>query len=73
MIELTFLKELMLIRQVNQKSVIFVCIGILKIKGFNYKPDVFNGCYDVLMMPTLRFLINGEWGVKIKKGVEYFC
>ena len=28
MIELTFLKELMLIRQVNQKSAIFVIIGI---------------------------------------------
>ena len=28
MIKLTFLKELMLIEQVNQKSVIFVTIGI---------------------------------------------
>ena len=28
MIELTFLKELMLIRQANQKSVIFVAVGI---------------------------------------------
>ena len=28
MIEMTFLKELMLIRQANQKSVIFVTIGI---------------------------------------------
>ena len=28
MIELTFLKELMLIRQMNQKSAIFVIIGI---------------------------------------------
>ena len=28
MIELTFLKELMLIRQANQKSVIFVTTGI---------------------------------------------
>ena len=28
MIELTFLKELMLIKQVNQNSVIFVTIGI---------------------------------------------
>ena len=32
MIELTFLKELMLISQANQKSVIFVTIGIFKIK-----------------------------------------
>ena len=28
MIELTFLSELMLVRQVNQKSAIFVIIGI---------------------------------------------
>ena len=28
MIELTFLKELMLIKQANQKSAIFVTIGI---------------------------------------------
>ena len=31
MIESIFLKELMLIKQVHQKSVIFVTIGILKI------------------------------------------
>ena len=29
MIELTFLKELMLIRQANQTSVIFVTVGVL--------------------------------------------
>ena len=31
MIELTFLKELMLTRQMNQKSAIFVIIGIINI------------------------------------------
>ena len=31
-IELTFLKELMLIKQVHQKCVIFLTIGISKIK-----------------------------------------
>ena len=31
MIELTFLKELMLIRQMNQKSAIFFIIGIINI------------------------------------------
>ena len=30
-LELTFLKELMLIKQVHQKSVIFVTIGIFKV------------------------------------------
>ena len=33
LIELMFLKELILIRQGNQKSAIFVSIGIFKIKG----------------------------------------
>ena len=35
-IELTFLKELMLTRQVNQKSAIFATIGIFKIKGLRF-------------------------------------
>ena len=37
MIELMFLKELMLIRQANQKIAIFVTIGIFQIKGFVFK------------------------------------
>ena len=37
MIELTFLKELISIKQVHQKSVIFVTIGIFKIMGLNFK------------------------------------
>ena len=36
-IELMFLKELMLIRQANQKIAIFVTIGIFQIKGFGFK------------------------------------
>ena len=36
MIELTFLKKLMLIRQVNQKSLMFANIGILSIKGLSF-------------------------------------
>ena len=36
LIELTFLKELMLICQADQKSVIFFTIGISKIKALNY-------------------------------------
>ena len=33
-IELTFLKELLLIKQANQKTVIVVIIGTLKTKGY---------------------------------------
>ena len=39
----------MLIGQVNQKSVMFVTLGILD-KVFRFQPDVCNGCHDVLMM-----------------------
>ena len=36
MIELTFLRELMLTRQTNLKSAVFVIIGIFKIKDLNF-------------------------------------
>ena len=36
MIELTLLKELMLIKQVHQKSVIFATIGIFKTEGLSF-------------------------------------
>ena len=36
MIELTFLYELMLIRQANQKSLLLFTIGIFKIKDFSF-------------------------------------
>ena len=36
MIESTFLKKLMLIRQANQKSAIFVTVGIFYIKTLNF-------------------------------------
>ena len=50
MIKLPFLKELVLIRQVNQKSAIFVTIGFFKNKGFKFQPHVCNGCHNLLMM-----------------------
>ena len=49
MLELTYLKELILIRQANQKSDIFHCWHFLD-KVFKFQPDVCNGCHDVLMM-----------------------
>ena len=36
MIELTLLKELILIKQVQRKSAIFVTIGIFKINGLSF-------------------------------------
>ena len=46
-IEMTFLKELMLIRQAYQKSVIFVTICHYFLdKGFKFQPNVCNRCHD---------------------------
>ena len=50
MLELKFLKELMLIKQANQKSVIFFTIGIFLDKSFMFQPNVYNRCQDLLMM-----------------------
>ena len=50
MIELTFLKELMLIGQGIQKSAIFVTIAVFEKKGFKFPPYVCNRCHDLLMM-----------------------
>ena len=52
MIELLFLKKLMLIRQANQKSATFVTNGIFLKNGFKFQPDVCNGCHHLLMMLT---------------------
>ena len=54
MIELTFLNDLMLKRQANQKSVTFVTIGIFFHKGFSFQPNVCNGCHDLVMMSMNR-------------------
>ena len=42
MTELTFLKELMLIKQTNQKSTIFVTIGIFLDESFKPQPNICN-------------------------------
>ena len=50
LIESTFLKELVLIRQANQQSVIFDTICIFLNKGFKFYPNICNGCRDLLLM-----------------------
>ena len=50
MIQLTFLKALILIKQLHHKSAIFVTNGIFLDKGFKFQPDVCNGYHDVLLM-----------------------
>ena len=64
---MTPLKQLMLIKQANQKSVIFASIGIFKDKGF--QPDVYNGCLDVLM----RYIDLKDIAILNINGVGYGC
>ena len=54
MIEKIFQTELILIKQTNQKSVIFVIIGIFLYKYFSYEPYLCNGCHD-LMQKAMSF------------------
>ena len=51
--ELMSLKGLVLISQINQKSMIFVIIGSFRQK-FNYKPCLCSGCHD-LMQKAINF------------------
>ena len=71
MIELTFLKELILIRQANQKNVIFVTIDIWYFldKGFKFQPNISNGCHDLLMM---SMNLNNIANLTIH-GADYCC
>ena len=48
MIELIFQKELISIKQMHQKNVIFVTIGILKILVLSNEPYLCNGCHDLI-------------------------
>ena len=66
MIELTFLKELMLIKQANQKSVIFAWYFLHE--GFKFQLNVWNGCHDLLMMS----MNLSDFAILNIKG-SYFC
>ena len=59
-----FLKELIVIKQINQKSMIFATIDLFLDKGFKFQPDVCNRCHDVLMsldLSNIAFLnIHGS-------------
>ena len=52
--ELTFLKELILIGQINQKNVILVIIRVFLDKNFRYEPYLSNDCHD-LMQKAVSF------------------
>ena len=67
MIELTFLKDLILIKQAYQKNVIFLMIGIFFDKGFKLEPFVCNGCCNVLMMSVNL----NDTAILNKNGADY--
>ena len=69
MIELTFLKESMLMRQANQRSATFVTIGSFLKKGFKFQLNVCNGCHDLLMMS----MNLGNVAILDIKGFDYCC
>ena len=54
MIALLFQKELILIKQMYQRYVIFVIIGVSLNKNFEYEPYLCNYCHD-LMQKALNF------------------
>ena len=56
LIELTFLKKLLLIKQVHQKSMIFVIWYFLNY-SFQFQLDVCNRCHDLLMM-SMNLILN---------------
>ena len=67
MIELTFLKELMLIRRAIQKSAIFITVCIFLEKGFSFQLCACNGCHDVLMMFKKLIKISKKEAIKLLK------
>ena len=64
-----FSKGTMLIRKANQKSVMFVTIGIFLNKGFKFQPNVSKKCHDLLMMSMNLSNID----VLNIKGSDYCC
>ena len=65
MIELMYLKELILIKQLNKKDLLFGTID----KGLKFQPDAYNRCYDVLMMSVKL----NDIAILSIQGVYYNC
>ena len=54
MIGLMCLKELVLMKQMHRKNVIFAIIGIFLDKGSKFEPYLYNGCHD-LMQKAMKY------------------
>ena len=68
MAELTFLQELMLIRQANQKSVIYSAVGTF-LKRINFQSYVCNRCHDLVRMS----MNLSDIAVLKIRGTDYHC
>ena len=66
-----FEKELILIKQIHQKSVIFLTDYNFLDKDFKYESYLFNGCHD-LMQKTMTFNDIAIVSVKISDYRIYF-
>ena len=64
-----FWKELTLIKQVNQKNVCFIKIGIFKDVGYKFQPYFSNRCHSVSIMAYELKNI----AILNAKGVDYRC
>ena len=69
MIELMFLKELILITQVDQKSAISVTIWYFLNKGFTFQSYFHNRCYDSLMLS----MKHSDIAILKIKNAHYCC
>ena len=69
MIELMLPKEMMLIKQVHQKCVIFVTIGIFLDREFKFQRYICNGYNDVLMIS----IDLNNIAVLDMNGADYLC
>ena len=73
MLELTFLKELLLIKQANQSTVMLDTVGIqfqLNTKfGIKFQTYACNSCHDLLMM----FINFDDIAILNINGVDYCC
>ena len=64
-------KELMLIKQVHQKNVIFCDIGIFLDKGFRFEPYLCNGYHD-LIQKAMKFIDVAIFSVKGSNFIIHF-
>ena len=69
MIELTFLKELILIKKVHHNSVMFTTIAIFYIIVLKFQPNAYSRCHALLI--TSMNLSN--IAILNIKGSDYYC